>query len=237
MRKDITEETKQRLIPIYEQVEEDFKKFPYIKTTEDFFIWRSQIKEAIEEKLKNTDKKNDDEYKAQLRDKIIEDEIKGNKSLELLYDWANFYIKIDESKANLRLTNYQYGIEDNNHIIKVSSLLHNQLVKQGKANANDLSNILQIRELSLLVKYPPMQRTISSPYEFERAIVKEDENDTWSAPLFITLLRVYGVDGKDLLEVSQQVEALSKEYIKEIEDKNTNNLDVSSKKYVYDKRG
>ena len=82
-----------------------------------------------------------------------------------------------------------------------------------------------------------MQRTISSPYEFERAIVKEDENDTWSAPLFITLLRVYGVDGKDLLEVSQQVEALSKEYIKEIEDKNTNNLDVSSKKYVYDKRG
>ena len=49
MRKDITEETKQRLIPIYEQVEKDFKKFPYIKTTEDFFIWRSQIKEAIEE--------------------------------------------------------------------------------------------------------------------------------------------------------------------------------------------
>lgn len=215
MRKDITEETKQRLIPIYEQVEKDFKKFPYIKTTEDFFIWRSQIKEAIEEKLKNTDKKNDDEYKAQLRDKIIEDEIKGNKSLELLYDWANFYIKIDESKANLRLTNYQYGIEDNNHIIKVSSLLHNQLVKQGKANANDLSNILQIRELSLLVKYPPMQRTISSPYEFERAIVKEDESEAWSAPLFVTMLKAYGVEKDDLLIIGRKVIEESKNYIEE----------------------
>ena len=237
MRKDITEETKQRLIPIYEQVEKDFKEFPYIKTTEDFFIWRSQIKETIEEELKNTDKENDDEYKDQLRDKIIKDKIKDNKSLELLYDWANFYIKVDESKANLRLTNYQYGIEDNDHIIKASSLLHNQLAKQGKANANDLSNILQISELNLLVKYPPMQRTISSPYEFERAVVKEDESEAWSAPLFITFLRAYGVDGEDLLEVSKQVESLSKKYIKEIENKNTNTLDVSSKKYVYDKRG
>ena len=82
-----------------------------------------------------------------------------------------------------------------------------------------------------------MQRTISSPYEFERAVVKEDESEAWSAPLFITLLRAYGVDGEDLLEVSKQVESLSKKYIKEIENKNTNTLDVSSKKYVYDKRG
>ena len=33
MRKDITLETKERLIPIYEQVEKDFSKFPDIKTT------------------------------------------------------------------------------------------------------------------------------------------------------------------------------------------------------------
>lgn len=51
MRKDINEETKKRLISIYEQVEKDFSKFPYIKTTEDLFIWRDIIKNGIEEQF------------------------------------------------------------------------------------------------------------------------------------------------------------------------------------------
>lgn len=36
MRKKLNEETKQKLITIYNQVENDFKQFPNIKTTEDF---------------------------------------------------------------------------------------------------------------------------------------------------------------------------------------------------------
>ena len=88
MRKDISEETKKRLIPIYEQVEEDFSKFPNIKTTEDFFIWREQVKNIVEDRVKGTDKQNDINYKKKLRNKIIEDEIKGNSSLELLNDWS-----------------------------------------------------------------------------------------------------------------------------------------------------
>ena len=63
MRKDISEETKKRLIPIYEQVEEDFSKFPNIKTTEDFFIWREQVKNIVEDRVKGTDKQNDINYK------------------------------------------------------------------------------------------------------------------------------------------------------------------------------
>ena len=51
MRKDITLETKERLIPIYEQVEKDFSKFPDIKTTEDFFAWRDNIKKEIEDEF------------------------------------------------------------------------------------------------------------------------------------------------------------------------------------------
>ena len=232
MRKYISEETKKRLIPIYEQVEEDFSKFPDIKTTEDFFIWREQVKNLVEDRVKGTDKQNDTNYKKNLRNKIIEDEIKGNESLELLYDWSKFYRMIDRTKGSIRNLNYQYGIEDNNHVIKASTILHEYLVSNNKANTSDLFDILQISELNLLVKYPPMQRSISSPYEFERAIVKEDESEAWSAPLFVILLKAYGVEGKDLLAVGRKVEALGKSYIN-----NINNYNVSSKKYVYTKRG
>ena len=237
MRKDITEETKQRLIPIYEQVEKDFKEFPYIKTTEDFFIWRDIIKNGIEEQIIKLQKPCDDKTKKKLRNKIVEEEIEGNDSLELLYAWTKCTRMITGAKAFVRMVNHEYGIEGNDHIIKATTILHDYLKENGKANTNDLFDILQIRELSLLVKYPSIQRTINTPYEFERAVVKEDESEAWSAPLFITLLRAYGVDGEDLLEVSKQVESLSKKYIKEIEDKNTNTLDVSFKKYVYYKRG
>ena len=74
MRKDINEETKKRLIPIYEQVEKDFSNFPDIKTTEDFFIWRDKVKNMIELQLRGTIKQNDSSYKKKLRNNIIEDE-------------------------------------------------------------------------------------------------------------------------------------------------------------------
>lgn len=231
MRKDISEETKKRLIPIYEQVEEDFSKFPNIKTTEDFFIWREQVKNIVEDRVKGTDKQNDINYKKKLRNKIIEDEIKGNSSLELLNDWSKCYRMIDRAKGAIRTFNDHYGIDDKDHVIKASTILHKHLVSNGKAHTSDLFDILQIRELNLLVKQP-IKRTINTPYEFERAIVKEDESEAWSAPLFVTLLRAYGVEGEDLLTVGRKVEALGKAYIN-----NINNSNVSSKKYVYTKRG
>lgn len=231
MRRDITEDTKRRLIPIYKKVEEDFSKFPDIKTTEDFFIWREQIKQEIEKKLKHTDKENDYEYKKTLRNEIVNDEIKGNESLELLNDWARFYRMIDRAKGNIRVLNYQYGIEDNDHVIKASYVLHNHLQKKGKGNTNDLADILQIEELNLLVKYPPLQRTINTPYEFERAIVKEDENEAWSAPLFITLLKAYGIEGDDLLEAGREFESLGNKYIEEIKN-NYSSADDKSNGYT-----
>lgn len=213
MRKDITEETKQRLIPIYEQVEKDFKEFPYIKTTEDFFIWRDIIKNGIEEQAIKLQKPCDDKTKKKLRNKIVEDEIKGNDSLELLYAWSKCTRMITGAKAFVRMVNHEYGIEGNDHIIKATTILHNHLEENGKANTNDLFDILQIRELSLLVKYPSMQRTISSPYEFERAIVKEDESEAWSAPLFVTMLKAYGIEKDDLLVIGRKVIEDSKNYI------------------------
>ena len=150
MRKDINEEDKSRLIAICNNVENDFKNSPVpIENVEDFFIWRDNIKLSIEEKLKNTAKEKDTEYKRCLRNNIIEEEIKGNKSLELLYDWSKFYRIIRRSKGKLRFINDQYGIEDNDHVIKATSLLHSHLVGQGKANTKDLFDIFQIREINL----------------------------------------------------------------------------------------
>ena len=75
------------------------------ESIEDFFIWRSEIKEEIEKKVANTDKQKDEVYKDKLRDEIIEEEIRGNKSLELLYDWSKFYMMVDESKGKLKSIN------------------------------------------------------------------------------------------------------------------------------------
>ena len=180
MRKDITEETKQRLIPIYEQVEKDFNEFPYIKTTEDFFIWRDIIKNGIEEQFIKLQEPCDDKTKKRLRNKIVEETIEGN-----------------------------------DHVIKATTILHKHLKENGKANTSDLFDILQIRELSLLVKYPSLQRTINTPYEFERAIVKEDESEAWSAPLFVTMLKAYGIEKDDLLIIGRKVIEESKIYIEE----------------------
>lgn len=215
MRKDINEETKKRLIPIYEQVEKDFNEFPYIKTTEDFFIWRDKIKDAIEVKFRGTIKQKDDNYKKKLRNRIIESAIKDNDSLELLYAWTKCVRMITSAKAFVRMVNDEYDIEGNDHVIKATTILHKHLKENGKANTSDLFDILQIRELSLLVKYPSLQRTINTPYEFERAIVKEDESEAWSAPLFVTMLKAYGVEKDDLLIIGRKVIEESKTYIEE----------------------
>lgn len=215
MRKDINEETKKRLIPIYEQVEKDFSNFPDIKTTEDFFIWRDKVKNMIELQLRGTIKQNDSSYKKKLRNNIIEDEIEGNDSLELLYAWTKCSRMITGAKAFVRMVNDEYNIEGNDHVIKATTILHKHLKENGKANTSDLFDILQIRELSLLVKYPSLQRTINTPYEFERVIVKEDESEAWSAPLFVTMLKAYGVEKDDLLIIGRKVIEESKTYIEE----------------------
>ena len=187
--------------------------FPYIKTTEDFFIWRDIIKNGIEGQAIKLQKPCDDKTKKKLRNKIVEEEIEGNDSLELLYAWTKCTRMITGAKAFVRMVNHEYGIEGNDHIIKATTILHNYLKENRKANTNDLFDILQIRELSLLVKYPSMQRTINTPYEFERAIVKEDESEAWSAPLFVTMLKAYGIEKDDLLVIGRKVIEDSKNYI------------------------
>ena len=63
---------------------------------------------------------------------------------------------------------------------------------------------------------------------FEKAIVKEDENEAWSAPLFVTMLKAYGIEKDDLLIIGRKVIEESKNYI--IETRNTHKEYQKSKK-------
>ncbi len=204
----------ERINEICKQVANDFRQFPFIRTTEDFFKWREQVKE-------------ESNYDGKLRNKRIEKAIKDNSSLELLNDWSKCYRMIDRAKANLYMTRANYDILDNDQYrIKAAPILHNYLVQQGKANTTDLFGALK----KLGLNYPSEQRTISTDYEFERCIVKEEDNAPWPAILFVTLLRAYEVEGEDLLAVGRKVEALSNNYIREIANNYSN---PAFKSYVY----
>ncbi len=222
MRKDITLETKERLIPIYEQVEKDFIEFPNIKTTEDFFAWRDNIKKEIENKYVKAQKTCDDKTKKILRNKKVEETIQGNESLEMLYAWTKCDRMVTGTKALIRTVNDRYGIEDNDHVIKASDVLHNHLKENGKANTDDLFNLFQIPELNLLVKYQNYEfKPITTPFEFERLIFKQDESP-WPAPLFIAALKAYGVETEDLLAIGRKFMVLGKNYIEAVKNNYSN---------------
>lgn len=231
MRKDVTDEVKMRLIPIYEKVLRDFEEFPYIRTTEDFFIWRDKLKEEIEKRVKDSSKHQDQDYKKKLRNRIIEYKIKDNDSLKFLYDWSKCDRMVTSAKASVRTINAQYGIDNNNHIIKASNILHKYLTENGKINVDDLFNLFQIPELSLLVKYQNWHlKPITTPYEFENLIFKQEENP-WPADLFVASLMAYGISADDLISIGRRVIASSEEYIEQVRNKE------ASKKYVYTNKG
>lgn len=222
MRKDITLETKERLIPIYEQVEKDFSKFPDIKTTEDFFAWRDNIKKEIEDEFVKAQKPCDDATKKILRNKKVEEAIQGNESLEMLYAWTKCDRMVTGTKALIRTVNDRYGIEDNDHVIKASDVLHNHLIENGKGNVSDLFDLFQIQELNLLVKYQNYEfKPITTRFEFERLIFKQDEYP-WPAPLFIAALKAYGVETEDLLAIGRKFLFLGKNYIEEVKNNYSN---------------
>ena len=207
--KKLDQKTENKLKEMYHQIEEDFKSFPYIVTTEDFFRWREAVKEA-----------NGDD--GELRNEEVERIIRGNHSLELLYDWSKFYRMIDRTKAKVYTTKEEYGIEDPSlYHIKATKVLHEYLVENHKGNTEQLFGIFQIPELNLGTVYS-LKRTINTPYEFERIVVKEEYYEPWQAKLFVTLLRAYEIEGKDLLAVGREVEAIGNNCIQEIEENYAN---------------
>lgn len=215
----LTKEEEQELIVMYQKVEEDFEKFPFIQTTEDLFRWREKVKE---------DNGNDGD----LRNKIIEEAIEGNASLEKLYAWSKFTRMVDRAKADVYMAKEIYHLEDDNaYRIKAAWMLNNHLAKEHKARTDHLFGIFKIPQLALGIRYK-LGRTFSNKYEYAKSLVKEDEQEAWPAVLYVALMNAYGIDNEDLLTVGRQAEALSKLYCKEIEEDAINRNKTSTEKTV-----
>ncbi len=198
----LTKEEEQELIRMYEQVERDFEEFPEIKTTEDLFRWREDVKR---------DNKGDGE----LRNQIIENRIKGNKSMELLYAWSKFSRMIDRTRANVVITKLECDAKDDAYKVNPTTILHECLTRKNKAHTNRLFGIYKIRELNLGIKYPT-ERSFQTPYEYEKALITEDDERSWPAVLFVALMNAYGIEEEDLLEAGRKTEQKGKEYIADL---------------------
>jgi len=195
----LTVEEEQALVKMYRQVEKDFEEFPEIKTTEDLFRWREQVKEENKEN-------------GEIRNQIIEEKIKGNKSMELLYAWSKFTRMIDRAKANVFMTKLSCDAEENSYQINAANMLHDRLTRKKKDRSDRLFGMYKIEELSLGIKFPT-ERSFHTPYEYEKALITEDEEQSWPAVLFVALMNAYGIEEEDLLETGREAERKGKEYI------------------------
>lgn len=199
MMEKLTAEEEQALVKMYKQVEKDFEEFPEIKTTEDLFRWREQVKEENKEN-------------GEIRNQIIEEKIKGNKSMELLYAWSKFTRMIDRAKANVFMTKLSCDAEENSYQINAANMLHDRLTRKKKDRSDRLFGMYKIEELSLGIKFPT-ERSFHTPYEYEKALITEDEEQSWPAVLFVALMNAYGIEEEDLLETGREAERKGKEYI------------------------
>lgn len=199
MMEKLTVEEEQALVKMYKQVEKDFEEFPEIKTTEDLFRWREQVKEENKEN-------------GEIRNQIIEEKIKGNKSMELLYAWSKFTRMIDRAKANVLMTKLSCDAEENSYQINAANMLHDRLTRKKKDRSDRLFGMYKIEELSLGIKFPT-ERSFHTPYEYEKALITEDEEQSWPAVLFVALMNAYGIEEEDLLETGREAERKGKEYI------------------------
>lgn len=195
----LTVEEEQVLVKMYKQVEKDFEEFPEIKTTEDLFRWREQVKEENKEN-------------GEIRNQIIEEKIKGNKSMELLYAWSKFTRMIDRAKANVFMTKLSCNIDEDSYQINATNMLHDRLTRKKKDRSDRLFGMYKIEELSLGIKFPT-ERSFHTPYEYEKALITEDEKQSWPAVLFVALMNAYGIEEEDLLETGREAERKGKEYI------------------------
>lgn len=197
--KKLTQEEEQALVKMYKQVEKDFEQFPEIKTTEDLFRWREQVKEENKEN-------------GEIRNQIIEKKIKGNKSMELLYAWSKFTRMIDRAKANVYMTKLGCDAEEDSYQINAANMLHERLTRKQKDHTDRLFGMYQIKELNLGIKFPT-ERSLRTAYEYEKSLVTEDEEQAIPAVLFVALMNAYGIEEEDLLETGREAERQGKEYI------------------------
>lgn len=132
--------------------------------------------------------------------------------MELLYAWSKFTRMIDRAKANVFMTKLSCDAEENSYQINAANMLHDRLTRKKKDRSDRLFGMYKIEELSLGIKFST-ERSFHTPYEYEKALITEDEEQSWPAVLFVALMNAYGIEEEDLLETGREAERKGKEYI------------------------
>lgn len=215
--RELTTKEQKDLVKMYREVEKDLESFPHLKTTEDFFKWRDNIK-------------NKHGNNGRIRTKILEYKIEGNNSLMLLYNWSKFVRIVDRSIANVSLTKIDFGITDNNiYRINPTGMLLEHLTQNKQVDFDRLIGLYKIEELKLRRQETTL-REVHTPEEYVDALVKEDDQTPWPIVPFIAMMKAYGIDGEDFLKVGRQVEQQEKEYLTDMIVEN----DAKTKEYLTD---
>lgn len=191
MPRTFSEEYERELKDIIETTDRDLENIPeemkHIRTTESFFAWRDNVK---------SQNGNDKE----IRNEIVENLIRGNKSLELLYDWTKFYRVID--KANLD--------------VSPKSLFYKYAEKSTQLNTQRLFDIIHVHNTRKPIGLRPGFRNFNTPYEFIKLMLVDEDYEPWPIDVLIILMKAYGIDSNFLLGFASVID----EYQKEKEENN-----------------
>lgn len=186
MPRTFSEEYEKELKNIIENTDEDLKNMPeemkHIRTTEDFFAWRDTVK------FENGNDKD-------VRNQIVENLIKGNKSLELLYAWTKFYRVIDKASSDIypRILFYKYAGKSN------------------QLNTQRLFDIIHVHNTERPVGLRQGFRSFNNSYEFVKLMIVDEDYEPWPIDVLIILMKAYGIDSNFLLGFASIIDECEKE--------------------------
>ena len=178
-----------------------------IHTTEEFFRWRDSVKKENKESSK-------------IRNKIVEQSIKGNKTLELLYDWTKFYRILDKARAHVfiekeeMLHSEMYEEEYIKQInFKSTCPLYNYLSKNADIDINGLFQMTHVGGFGFRYNEFPTFHTL---YEFLKMATHEEIYGPFAIDILVCLLRACNINGQDLILCARVVEEESKTLIQKL---------------------
>lgn len=196
---------------ICREVKKDMKNIPeeikWIHTTEDFFHWRDSLKKKNQEN-------------STIRNEIVEKTIKGNKTLELLYDWTKFYRILDISKARVyilkeELRQMEIYEEEALEEVKFTSTcpLYRYLSKNADMDIKGLFEMTKVGEFGFRYNEFP---TFHTPYEFFKMTTNEEIYGPFAIDILVCFLRACHINGKDLILCGRMIEEESKKLIQKL---------------------
>lgn len=197
-----TEEYEKELIEIIESTDNDLKNMPKeiskIRTTADFFAFRDFVK-------------SENGYDKYLRNKIVEDLIKGNESLELLYAWSKFYRVIDKSRAIVYNAQDKFEREHISFNKEIASsfnpvTLSYSFFTKTNFNKKRLFDIIKIQSVERPIGLRKGFRNFGSEYEFLKYMLLDEENEPWPIDILLILLKAYGIDKSQLKAFTEIIE-------------------------------